>query len=192
MSYRGWVGLVGGLVLLAGCGTEAAGSEPGGGPTSPSSRTSAPTVAPTPTPPPPTCPASGARITVGPVEPALGHRAVVVKLTNCRTAPITVNGYPDVAVLNARRRTMNVTVAHGTSYMARDPGPTKIRLDKGESALAAVSWSNTVEVAEDKASGTYLAVARHRGERPVVWPVDTDLGTTAKITLTAWCLKFPH
>ncbi|TDX03090.1 uncharacterized protein DUF4232 [Kribbella sp. VKM Ac-2566] len=146
----------------------------------------------TPTPPPPTCPASGAMITVGPVEPALGHRAVVLKLTNCRTAPITVNGYPDVAVLNARRRTMNVTIEHGTSYMARDPGPTRIRLRKGESALAAVSWSSTVEVAEDKASGTYLAVARHRDERPVTWPVDTDLGTTAKVTLTAWCLKFPN
>jgi hypothetical protein len=130
-------------------------------------------------------------LTVGQVEAALGHRAVVLKLTNCRTAPITVNGYPDVAVLNARRRTMNVTVARGTSYMAMDPGPTQIRLNKGESAVAAVSWSSTVEVAEDKASGTYLAVARHRGEQSVTWPVDTDLGTTAKIILTAWCVKFP-
>ncbi len=86
---------------------------------------------------------------------------------------------------------MNVTIAHGTSYMARDPGPTQIRLHKGESALAAVAWSSTVEVAEDKASGTYLAVARRRGERPVIWPVDTDLGTTAKVSLTAWCLNFP-
>ncbi|WP_134129458.1 DUF4232 domain-containing protein [Kribbella pratensis] len=184
--------MVGGLVLLTSCGTEAAGG-PGGGPTSASVSTPTPTVGRrTPTPPPPTCPASGAMITIGPVEPALGHRAVVLKLTNCRTAPITVNGYPDVAVLNARRRTMNVTIAHGTSYMARDPGPTRIRLRKGESALAAVSWSSTVEVAEDKASGTYLAVARHRGERPVISPVDTDLGTTAKVTLTAWCLKFPN
>lgn len=185
MSYRGWVGLVGALVLLAGCGTEAAGSEPAGGPTSPKASR------PTPTAPPSTCPASGALITVGPVEPALGHRAVVLKLTNCRTTPITVNGYPAVAVLNARRHTMNVAITHGTSYMARDPGPTQIRLSKGESALAAVSWSNTVEVAEDKASGTYLAVAPRRADRPVIWPVDTDLGTTAKITLTAWCLKFP-
>ncbi|MGW5191209.1 DUF4232 domain-containing protein [Kribbella sp. NPDC004138] len=146
---------------------------------------------PTPTPPPPTCPPSGASITVGPVEPALGHRAVVLKLTNCRAAPLTLNGYPEVTVLNGRRRTMNVTITHGMSYMARDPGPTQIRLRKGESALAAVSWSNTVEVAEDKASGTYLAIARRAGDRPTVWPVDTDLGTTAKLTLTAWCLRFP-
>jgi hypothetical protein len=126
------------------------------------------------------------------VEAALGHRAVVVKVTNCRSGRITVNGYPDVAVLNARRRTMTVTVTRGTSYMAIDPGPTRIRLDKGESAVAAISWSNTVEVAEDKASGTYLTVARRAGERPVVWPIDTDLGTTAKLTLTAWCLELPN
>lgn len=114
-----------------------------------------------------------------------------MKLTNCRSTAIIVDGYPDVAVLNARRSTLNVTIARGASYMARDPGPTRIRLRAGESALAAVSWSSTVEVAEDKASGTYLAVARRAGERPVIWPVDTDLGTTAKLTLTAWCLKFP-
>jgi hypothetical protein len=131
-------------------------------------------------------------LTVGPVEAALGHRAVVVRLTNCRSAPITIDGYPNVAVLDAGRRPMKVTVAHGISYMAIDPGPTRIRLTKGESALAAVSWSNTVEVAEDKASGTYLAVARHAGEQPVVWPVDTDLGTTARIIVSAWCLKFPN
>ncbi|MET9275200.1 DUF4232 domain-containing protein [Kribbella sp. NPDC003557] len=190
MKRWGWAGLACVLLISGGCGTETAATV-GGGPPTASPRL--PTVARTPTPlPPPACPPSGASITVGPVEPALGHRAVVLKLTNCRAAPITVNGYPEVTVLNARRRTMNVTITHGTSYMARDPGPTRIRLHKGESALAAVSWSNTVEIAENKASGTYLAVARHPGDRPTIWPVDTDLGTTAKLTLTAWCLKFPN
>ena len=65
------------------------------------------------------------------------------------------------------------------------------RLHKGESALAAVSWSNTVEVAETIAPGTYLAIAPHTGDRPTTRPLTTDLGTTAKLTLTAWCLKFP-
>ena len=189
MQQWGWAGSLCGLMVLAGCGTESAGSSASGVPTTPAAPTTV--RAPTPTPPPPTCPASGASITVGPVEPALGHRAVVVKLTNCRSTPINLNGYPDVAVLNAHRRKMNLTVARGTSYMAIDPGPTRIRLRKGKSALAAVAWSSTVEVAEDKASGTYLAVARRSGDHPVIWPVSTDLGTTAKITLTAWCLKFP-
>jgi hypothetical protein len=63
---------------------------------------------------------------------------------------------------------MNVTVTHGTSYMAIDPGPAKLRLQKGESALAAVSWSDTVEVDEDKAAGTYLSIAGGTRDEPVV------------------------
>jgi hypothetical protein len=116
---------------------------------------------------------------------------VIVKLTNCHAAPITVNGYPDVTALDARRRPMKLTIAHGTSYMAIDPGPSRIRLAHGQSALAAIAWSNTVEVAEDNLTGTYLAIAPHTGQSPVIWPVTTDVGTTAKLTLTAWCRKLP-
>lgn len=191
MDRRKWTGLVAALLLTSGCGTEsAAGGIPERTPTPTRRTTSTPTPKPTPTPPPRTCPASGASIEVGPVEPALGHRAVVIKLTNCRSAIMTVNGYPDFGVLDAKRKTMKVTVTHGISYMAIDPGPTKLRLKKGESALAAVSWSNTVEIGEDEAAGTYLSIGRAH-DKPVVWPVVTDIGTTAKITLTAWCLKFP-
>ena len=116
----------------------------------------------------------------------------MVKLTNCRAKTLTVNGYPDIKVLDAQRHPMQVKVAHGLSYMAIDPGPAKLRLHKGESALAAVSWSNTVEAGDDKASGTYLSVAQAAGDRTTIWPVDTDLGTTATVTLTAWCRKFPN
>ncbi|MER7245149.1 DUF4232 domain-containing protein [Kribbella sp. NPDC000426] len=197
MHRRARVGLLAGLLLLTACGTQSAAVTSGPSLTERTPRSLGPTPFttvhpdPTPAPPRPTCPASGASITVGPVDAALGHRAVVVKLTNCRSTPITVDGYPDIAVLDADRRAMNLTITRGTSYMAIDPGPKKLLLHKGETALAAVSWSNTVEAGDDKASGTYLAVARGKGEHPVVWPVDTDLGTTAKVTLTAWCRTFP-
>jgi len=69
--------------------------------------------------------------------------------------------------------------------------PDPKRLAKGESVLAAVSWSNTVEMGGDNETGTYLSVARGKGDKEVVWPVVTDIGTTAKVSLTAWCLKFP-
>jgi hypothetical protein len=189
MNRRLWVGLAGALLLASGCGTESAvGGIPERTPT-PAGHV-APTPRRTPTPPPRTCPTSGASISVGEVDAALGHRAVVIKLTNCRSGVITAHGYPEVAVLDTSRRTMKVTVTHGTSYMAIDPGPAKLRLRKGESALAAVSWSNTVEAGEDEAEGTYLSIARGARDKPVVWPVVTDIGTTAKITLTAWCLTF--
>ena len=205
MHRRARVGLLAGLLLLTACGTQSAAVTTDGkpsitqltprplGPTPFTTVHPKPTPRPTPAPRPqrPTCPASGASITVGPVEAAVGHRAVAVKLTNCGSTPITVDGYPDIAVLDADRRAMNVTITHGTSYMAIDPGPAKLLLHKGETAVAAISWSNTVEAGADKASGAYLAVAQGKGVHPVVWPVDIDLGTTAKLTLTAWCRTFP-
>ncbi len=74
--------------------------------------------------------------------------------------------------------------------MAKDPGPTKIVLRKGQSAMAAVSWSNTTTSGK-KGDGQFLSVARGKGDEPVIWPEWLDLGTTAKVQLTAWCLKFP-
>jgi hypothetical protein len=68
-------------------------------------------------------------ISVGDFDASVGHRAVIAKLTNCRSEPITVTGYPDATVLDSKRGTMKVT-AHSTSYMATDPGPTKLRLRK--------------------------------------------------------------
>lgn len=190
MRSRRWAGLVAVLLVVGGCGTESAvGGIPERTPTP--KLTSARHATPTPTPPPSTCPASGVSLTVGDVDAALGHRAVVITLTNCRSKVMTVNGYPDVTVLDGKRRTMDVTVTRGTSYMAIDPGPTTIQLRKGETAMAAVSWSNTVEIGADKATGTYLSIMSRAHDKPVVWPVVTDIGTTAKLTLTAWCLKFP-
>ncbi|MEU4197807.1 DUF4232 domain-containing protein [Kribbella sp. NPDC026611] len=175
-------------VLLAGCGTETATN--GIPERTRNPRLSTAQVAPSPLPPKPTCPPSGASITAGDVEAALGHRAVVLKLTNCRSKPITVNGYPAVTVLDAHHKPMKVAITHGLSYMAIDPGPTKIHLHKGESVLAAVSWSNTVG-AGTKSAGTYLSIAKATHEPSTIWPVATDLGTTGKLTLTAWCRKFP-
>lgn len=186
---RAWVGLVAVLALASGCGTVSA-SEAGSEP-KPYKTAEGPSPTPTPTKPPKTCPPSGASITAGPVEPALGHRAMVVTLTNCRAKTLTLNGYPEIAVLDGKRAKLKVSVVHGSSYMATDPGPRKIQLRKGESALAAVSWSNTVEAGLDKGEGSFLSVARGKGDTPVIWPEWLDLGTTAKVQLTAWCLKFP-
>ncbi|MEU4295062.1 DUF4232 domain-containing protein [Kribbella sp. NPDC026596] len=188
MKRRGWAGLTAVLLVLSGCGTETAA---GGIPKRTPTQHATPTPRPTPTPPPPTCPASGVSISVGDFDASVGHRAVIARLTNCRPEPITVTGYPDVTVLDSKRTTMKVTVTHGTSYMAIDPGPTKLRLRKGESAQAAIAWSSTVEIGGDNQNGAYLSVARAKHEKPTVWPVVTDIGTTGKIALTAWSLKRP-
>jgi hypothetical protein len=180
------------LLLAGGCGTEvAAGSSPQETPQEtlpPINRPVRPTLTPQATLPPKSCPPSGGAITVGPVDPALGHRAATIKLTNCGPKTLTVDGYPEVAVLNAKRARFKLTVAHGSSYMAIDPGPTRIRLAKGESVLASVAWSNTVTSGDDN-KGSYYAISWRQGVAPVIWPEYIDTGTTGKITLTAWNRK---
>lgn len=47
------------------------------------------------------------------------------------------------------------------------------------------SWATPVPV-------RYLSVAQGKGAAPVVWPVVTDIGTTGKVELTAWLLKFAN
>jgi hypothetical protein len=191
VDRRAWVGLIAGLLVVTGCGTESAlGGEPRRTPIPTAARRASPTA--TPSPPPPTCPASGALLSVGHVDAALGHRAVVIKLTNCHAKPLTLDGYPAVTVLDEHRKSMKVIVTRGTSYMAVDPGPTKLHLKPGASAQSAVSWSNTVEAGLPAAAGTYLSLAKDKQDTRTVWPVVTDIGTTGKITLTAWCLQFPR
>jgi hypothetical protein len=92
--------------------------------------------------------------------------------------------------VDAVRKKVKLTVEHGSSYMATDPGPRRIRLANGETVLSVVAWSNTVTDG-DKMNGSYQAVAHAKGAATAIWPVSTDLGTTGKVELTAWCTKLP-
>ncbi|MGW4592897.1 DUF4232 domain-containing protein [Amycolatopsis thermoflava] len=139
-------------------------------------------------PPPPAPPADCARYESGPVEPALGHRAFVLTLTNCGTAARAVSGYPDVQVLGPEGEVLDVRVERGSSYMAIDPGPGTFALAPGKSLVTVVSWANTVTDGEI-VTGSALAVASKPGEAPRQLPVETDLGTTGEITVTAWATE---
>ncbi|WP_328701655.1 DUF4232 domain-containing protein [Amycolatopsis pittospori] len=160
--------------------------------------------APPPAPVPPTvhtptegpvvpagCLDTGVTVSSGPVDAALGHRAVVLTLTNCGTAPRTLTGYPEVRLLDKEKQPMNVQVEHGTSYMAIDPGVAPQTVQPGGTLLSVVSWSNTVTVGSPEA-GAYVTVAAAKGDPEQRITVDTDLGTTGKLTLTAWNPKIKN
>jgi hypothetical protein len=174
------------VLLVAGCGTEVASR--GGPPPATPVPTGKATGGPIPTPPPKVCPASGAQVTVGPVEAALGHRAVVLTVTNCRPKTLTLNGYPEVAVLDYWRKPLGTAVTHDSSYMAIEP----VRLAEGRTARAVVAWSNTVADGADPQAGQFLTVAARKGEAQAVWPVMTDLGTTGKLEVTAWARELKN
>jgi len=176
------------LVSMSACG-QAVGAPPVSAPL-----TTAPTTMPTvwePTseaPEPTTCPASGIRYGAGVIEAALGHRAVVLTLANCGQSPQEINGYPDVRVLGPQRQPLDVRVNHDSSYMATDPGPTKVTLATGEKLLSVVSWSATVTDG-DTITGAALSVTTVPGEALQFLTVKTDLGTTGEVDVTAWATK---
>lgn len=149
-----------------------------------------PTTPPPATGPPPAalgCLPSGVAVTVGPVEAALGHRGSVLTLTNCGTADYLVDGYPALRVLDAAGQPMAVTVKHESSYMAIDPGPSGgITLAPGQSVLSVIAWSATVTDGAP-ATGEYVEVTVDGV--PQALPLETDLGTTGEVELTAWATE---
>ncbi len=124
--------------------------------------TTPPPAAPTPTPPPsPTYgppPSRALSLSVGQVEAGLGHRASVLTLTNRDTVPRKVTGYPDL----------------------------KIRAGDGE-PLSVLAWSATV-TSGDQHTGAAIAVIPVPGEPEQKQPLETDLGTTDTVELSAWAL----
>ncbi|GAA5152135.1 DUF4232 domain-containing protein [Amycolatopsis dongchuanensis] len=135
--------------------------------------------------PGPRCPDSGLSVTAGEVDAALGHRASVLTATNCGTTPVRLDGYPAIRLLDATRAPLAVTVAHDSSYMAIDPGPAPLTVAPGGRALTVLSWSNTVTYG-DSATGAFVEVVPLPGAAAQTLPLDTDLGTTGSLTVTAW------
>ncbi|MBB2937717.1 hypothetical protein FHX82_004793 [Amycolatopsis bartoniae] len=172
------------LAALAACGQVA----PYDNGVDPRLLTIGPTRSPSPAPAEPVpgrCPAPGLSVAAGQVDAALGHRASVLTATNCGVAPLVLDGYPAVRLLDGVRAPLAVTVVHGMSYMARDPGPARFTLAPGEQALSVLSWSNTVTDG-DPAAGEYAEVVAVPGAEAQALPLDTDLGTTGQLTVTAW------
>ncbi|MCR6490476.1 DUF4232 domain-containing protein [Amycolatopsis sp. OK19-0408] len=164
------------LAFLAGCGTP-------------------PPPAPTPTPPPSPShtppPATGLSLSVGQVEAGLGHRASVLTLTNLDSVPRKVTGYPDVKVLAGDGSPLDVKVLHETSYFAPDPGPQDLTLQPGQKALSVLAWSATV-TSGDPHTGAAISVVSIPGEAAQEQPLETDLGTTDTVKLSAWATEIGH
>ena len=145
-----------------------------------------PEVAPeSPEPVTPACSPLGLLVTAGPVDAGLGHRAVVVTVTNCGDAPREVTGYAGVEVLDPAGKTMPFTVAHESTYMVIDPGPAPLVLQPGESAVTGVSWSATV-TAGGLTEGQALRVVPVPGDPGQVLTTWVDAGTTGEIAVAAW------
>ncbi|MFJ8510859.1 DUF4232 domain-containing protein [Streptomyces avermitilis] len=132
------------------------------------------------------CPPSGLRVDTGPVDAAMGLRAMTLTLTNCGKRSYEVNGYPSVRVLDEAGTPLpGVRTVEGTDkvFMApHDPGPDPLTLAPGETARAGLYWRMGAE------DGTYLRVAPKTGRDAMnVRPQEPlDIGPENTLGTTAW------
>ncbi len=132
------------------------------------------------------CPPSGLRVGTGPVDAAMGLRAMTITLTNCGKKPYELKGYPAVRVLGAEGDPIpGVRTVEGTDQVAmapEDPGPEALTLGPGESARAGLYWRMAAE------DGTYLRVAPAAGRSTttVRLPDPLDIGPENILGTTAW------
>jgi hypothetical protein len=133
------------------------------------------------------CPADGAAVSAGPVDGALGARAVTLLLVSCGSARYAVEGYPGIGLLDEEHRPIAVQVLQEPDPIGNgSPGPAPLTLAPGEQARAVLLWRNTVELGLENTPGSYVAVTPAPGGDEHSVDLDVDLGTTGRLTIGPW------
>ncbi|MFI7502408.1 DUF4232 domain-containing protein [Streptomyces sp. NPDC049687] len=136
------------------------------------------------------CPPSGIRVTADDGDAAMGLRVVGLRLENCGTKDYSLDGYPQLTLLDEDREPVEGvrilrggdSIAGGTGY---DDPPRPLTLKPGDSAVSGLVWRNTT------GSGTavnipYVRIRAKAGAAPVTVTPHLDLGTTGKLGVGAW------
>ncbi|WP_190344617.1 DUF4232 domain-containing protein [Streptomyces venezuelae] len=143
--------------------------------------------------PGPKCPEGGFRLSEGTGDAAMGLRVESVRLDNCGTAPITLNGYPDLRLQDKKGAPVQVHVGQGSNGITTGTGfdqpGQKVVLQPGEAASFGLLWRNLVtEVNAPAVEGWFLdimpAPGRPRQVLKLTRPV--DLGNTGKMGISPW------
>ncbi|MBD8063313.1 DUF4232 domain-containing protein [Oceanitalea stevensii] len=131
------------------------------------------------------CTSGQLEVTAGPVEAALGVRAMPVRVTNVADAACVLEGYPDVAFGATRTGAVDVEVDFGGDTVVEDPGVHRLELAPGERAVTVLGWRTPAASSADPAD--WLHVAGFHGGRREVVEVDTDI-TGGTVSVTAWAV----
>lgn len=130
------------------------------------------------------CTPENAMLLIGGSDAATGHRGQQIQLMNFSDAPCTVEGYPDIAFADQNAHELDVTIEHGRSFMAEDPGPLLIEVPAQGTVTATIGWD---------ANSTHGALVVHTvhaamraGEDRGSWPAMLDIVEGSTVTVTAW------
>ncbi|MGF6822874.1 hypothetical protein M2317_001781 [Microbacterium sp. ZKA21] len=122
-------------------------------------------------------------------DAATGHRGQWISLVNVSAEPCTVEGYADIAYGDQNGHALDVTVEHGGSFMAQDPGAAPVTLQPGESAFAVIGWDANSVNGQLAANSQWIAVTP--GEERLSWDISLDIVPGATVSVTAWQAEVP-
>ncbi|MFF2370317.1 DUF4232 domain-containing protein [Agromyces sp. NPDC058110] len=130
------------------------------------------------------CTPEQAMLLFGEKDAATGHRVQSIRLMNFSNRPCTVEGYPDVAFGDQNEHALNVLIEHGHSFMADDPGVTRVEVPANGYAIAYLGWD--AGVTADALVATSLHAAMTAGDERGSWPLESDIVEGSTISVTAW------
>lgn len=132
------------------------------------------------------CTPDRAMTLIGDPDGATGHRGLRLELMNFSEEPCVIEGYPDVAFGDQNGHLLDVDVAPGSSFMAVDPGPMRIEIPAGASAVAWIGWDANSTHGALVAKTVWGAVLP--GETRGSKPIESDIVAGSSVTVTAWAL----
>lgn len=132
------------------------------------------------------CTADKAAVLKGEPDAATGHRGMPITLMNFSTSPCVIEGYPDVAFGDQNGHLLAVSIEHSGSFMAQDPGPQRIEVPPGGSAITFLGW-DAASTHSGLVTSTVYAAPTPGMERGS-WPIDLDIVEGSTVEVTAWQL----
>ncbi|MEU9402746.1 DUF4232 domain-containing protein [Streptomyces sp. NPDC048242] len=136
------------------------------------------------------CPASGVRVWADQGDAAMGLRVTGLHLENCGTSPYTLEGRPQLQILDADHEVVEgIHLVPGDEVANLDGNPDVVRpvtLKPGERARSGIAWRNTVQTVGAAVNAPYLRVRARAGAAPVMVTPELDLGTTGRLGVRAW------
>lgn len=132
------------------------------------------------------CTSDRAMVLKGESDAATGHRGMPIRLMNFSDQPCVIEGYPDVAFGDQNQHLLDVTIEHGGSFMAQDPGPQRIEVPAGGYAVTVLGWDAASPHGALVTKTVYAAptAGMSRGS----WPIDLDIVEGSTVAVTAWTL----
>ncbi|WP_327090595.1 DUF4232 domain-containing protein [Nonomuraea sp. NBC_01738] len=124
-------------------------------------------------------------MTAGEANAAMGLRVQTIILVNCGRKPLTLTGYPGLRLQGSDGARLKLRIDHGARRITtavHDPGPTTVTLRPRASARFALVWRNTDDGSRDPQAGATITV----GSARLTFDSPVDLGTTARLGVTAW------